>query len=77
MRFGLGMAVNNGKMITFALKERDVEIYESSLSTKENELLVQIIRENWEYIDQKLTKSFEGLKTEVKEIKQINDYVQI
>lgn len=46
----------------------DVEIYESSLSTKENELLVQIIRENWEYIDQQLTKSFEGLKTEVKEI---------
>ncbi len=46
----------------------DVEIYESSLSTKENELLVQIIRENWEYIDQQLTKSFEGVKTEVKEI---------
>ena len=46
----------------------DVEIYESSLSTKENELLIQIIRENWEYIDQQLTKSFEGKKTEVKEI---------
>lgn len=46
----------------------DVEIYESSLSTKENELLVQIIRENWKYIDQQLTKSFEGIKTEVKEI---------
>lgn len=48
--------------------EPDVEIYESSLSTKENELLVQIIRENWEYIDQQLTKSFKGIKTEVKEI---------
>lgn len=46
----------------------DVEIYESLLSAKENELLVQIIRENWEYIDQQLTKSFEGIKTEVKEI---------
>lgn len=46
----------------------DVKIYESSLSTKENELLVQIIRENWEYIDQQLTKSFKGIKTEVKEI---------
>ena len=46
----------------------DVEIYESSLSAKENELLVQIIRENWEYIDQQLTKSFEGIKTEEKEI---------
>ena len=51
----------------------DVEIYESSLSTKENELLVQIIRENWEYIDHQLTKSFEGLKTEVKEIKLKNN----
>ena len=46
----------------------DVVIYESSLSTKENDLLVQIIRENWEYIDQQLTKSFEGIKTTVKEI---------
>ena len=46
----------------------DVEIYESSLLPKENELLIQIIRENWEYIDQQLTKSFEGIKTEVKEI---------
>lgn len=46
----------------------DVVIYESSLSTKENELLVQIIRENWAYIDQQLTKSYEGIKTEVKEI---------
>lgn len=46
----------------------NVEIYESVLSAKENELLVQIIRENWEYIDQQLTKSFEGIKTEVKEI---------
>lgn len=46
----------------------DVEIYESSLSTKENEQLVRIIRENWDYIDQQLTKSFEGIKTEVKEI---------
>lgn len=46
-----------------------VEIYESTLSTKENKLLVQIIQDNWEYVDSQLSKSFEGIKTEVKEIK--------
>lgn len=45
-----------------------VEIYESSLSTKENELLVRIIEQNWEFIDEQLTKSFEGIKTKVTEI---------
>lgn len=49
-----------------------VEIYESTLSTKENELLVNIIKDNWEYIDNQLTKSFDGIKTEVKEIKLKN-----
>lgn len=46
----------------------NVEIYESSLSKKENDLLAQIINDNWTYIDSQLTKSFEGIKTEVKEI---------
>jgi len=48
---------------------KNVEIYESSLSAKENELLVKIINDNWEYIDAQLTKSFNGEKTIVKEIK--------
>lgn len=48
---------------------RNVEIQESSLSAKENELLIKIINDNWDYIDSQLTKSFNGEKTVVKEIK--------
>lgn len=36
---------------------------------RKNELLVSIIRDNWDYIDSQLTKSFNGIKTEVKEVK--------
>ena len=46
-----------------------VEIYESSLSARENETLVNIIRDNWDYVNRQLTRSFEGKKTEVKEIR--------
>lgn len=48
---------------------RNVEIHESTLSAKENELLIKIINDNWDYIDSQLTKSFNGEKTVVKEIK--------
>lgn len=48
---------------------KNVEIHESSLSTKENELLVKIIDDNWEYINEQMTKSFDGKKTQPKEIK--------
>ena len=49
--------------------EKQVEIYESTLSQKENELLIKIIDDNWDYIDKQLTKSFNGEKTQPKEIK--------
>lgn len=49
--------------------EKNVEIYESFLTTKENELLVRIIEDNWEYVNTQLTKSFNGEKTQPKEIK--------
>lgn len=48
---------------------KQVEVHESTLSTKENELLVKIIDDNWEYINEQITKSFEGKKTQPKEIK--------
>ena len=49
--------------------QKQVEIFESSLSTRENELLVKIIDDNWEYINEQITKSFNGEKTHPKEIK--------
>lgn len=48
---------------------KNVEIHESMLSAKENELLVKIIDDNWDYINEQMTKSFEGKKTQPKEIK--------
>lgn len=47
---------------------KSVEIYESILTAKENELLIKIIDDNWDYINQQITKSFDGEKTQPKEI---------
>ena len=48
--------------------ERNVEIADSELSPKENELLVKIINDNWNFINDQLIKSFEGKKTSAVEI---------
>ena len=48
---------------------KNVEIHESLLSSKENDLLVKIIDDNWDYINEQMTKSFDGKKTQPKEIK--------
>lgn len=40
-----------------------VEIAESSLSTKENELLVSAINRHWNSINKQITKTFNGEKT--------------
>lgn len=45
-----------------------VEIHDSTLSAKENDLLVKIIEDNWEYINTQIDKSFDGKKTQPKEI---------
>jgi len=47
---------------------KNVEIHESTLSAKENELLVKIINDNWDYINEQMNKSFDGKKTHPKEI---------
>ena len=40
-----------------------VEIAESSLSSKENEMLVDAINRHWEFINEQITKVFNGEKT--------------
>ena len=48
--------------------ERCVEIAESQLSQKENKMLVQAISNNWEYIDEQITRCFNGERTTVRNI---------
>ena len=48
---------------------KNVEVYDSILSSKENDLLMRIIDDNWEYINEQMKKSFNGEKTHPKEIK--------
>ena len=40
-----------------------VEIAESSLSAKDNEMLVAAINRHWEYINEQVTRAFNGEKT--------------
>lgn len=47
-----------------------VEIAESSLNSKENELLVKSIEDNWEFLNNQITKSFNGEKTIVKNLEK-------
>lgn len=47
---------------------KNVEIYESSLSSKENKLLIDEINKNWDYINQQITLVFAGQKPEVKSL---------
>lgn len=47
-----------------------VEIAESSLSAKDNELLLNAIENNWEFLNNQITKSFNGEKTIVKDLEK-------
>lgn len=40
-----------------------VEIAESTLSTKENEMIVAAINRHWDFINKQITKAFNGEKT--------------
>lgn len=40
-----------------------VEIAESTLSTKENEMLVAAINRHWDFINEQITRAFNGEKT--------------
>lgn len=50
--------------------EKCVEIAESNLSSKDNQMLVEAIDRHWEFIDAQITKSFKGEKTIVKNIEK-------
>ena len=50
-------------------KEKCVEIAYSELSQKENEILVHEINGNWDFINEQISKSFNGQKTIVKKLK--------
>jgi hypothetical protein len=43
--------------------EKCVEIAESELSTKENKMLTDAINRHWDYINEQITKTFNGEKT--------------
>lgn len=49
--------------------EQCVEIADSELTSKENEMLVNAIDKNWEYINEQISKAFKGEKTKVRELK--------
>lgn len=50
--------------------EKCVEIAESQLSAKENEMIVSSIERHWEFINDQITKTFRGEKTRVKNIEK-------
>lgn len=48
--------------------EKCVEIASSSLSSKDNELLINAIEDNWAFLNKQIDKSFKGEKTIVKDL---------
>ena len=45
-----------------------IEIAESTLSAKDNMMIMDAIDRNWEYINEQISKTFRGEKTELKNI---------
>ncbi len=50
--------------------EKCVEIAESELSSKENEMIVSAIERHWDFLNMQITKTFNGEKTTVKNIEK-------
>ena len=50
--------------------QKCVEIAESQLSAKDNEMIVAAIEKHWEFINDQITKTFRGEKTKVKNIEK-------
>lgn len=48
--------------------ERCVEIAESELTQKENKMLTQAISNNWDYINEQISRCYKGEKTTVRNI---------
>ncbi|MBO4574927.1 MAG: DUF4160 domain-containing protein [Bacteroidales bacterium] len=47
-----------------------IEIAESTLSSKENSIIMDAIDRNWEFINEQISKTFRGEKTEMKNIEK-------
>ena len=47
-----------------------VEIAESQLSAKDNEMLIKAIDKHWEFINSQISKTFRGEKTRIKNIEK-------
>ena len=47
-----------------------IEMAESELTTKENEMLLEAIDKHWEFLNEQITKTFNGEKTKVKNIEK-------
>lgn len=47
-----------------------VEIAESTLNFKDNQLLIKTIEDNWEFLNNQISKSFNGEKTIIKNLEK-------
>lgn len=47
-----------------------IDIAESELTTKENAVLLQAIDKHWEFLNNQITKAFNGEKTKVKNLEK-------
>ena len=50
--------------------EKCIEIAESDLSPKDNQMIVDAIDRHWEFINEQITLTFKGQKTTVKNIEK-------
>ena len=49
---------------------KDIEIAESLLSAKDNAMIVAAIDRHWEFLNEQITRTFNGEKTRVKNIEK-------
>ena len=50
--------------------EQCVEVAESQLSAKENKMIVDAINDHWQFINEQITKTFRGERTEPRNIEK-------
>lgn len=49
---------------------KDIEIAESELSSKDNDQIIKALDKHWEFINEQITKTFNGEKTVIKNIEK-------
>ncbi|KDS73560.1 hypothetical protein M092_0574 [Parabacteroides distasonis str. 3776 D15 iv] len=49
---------------------KEIEIAESTLSSKENEMIITALDKHWIFVNEQITKTFKGEKTIVKNIEK-------